>query len=158
MTMDFKLDYCTNCEESFAAANVVCPRCEKKPVHTSHSIRAHHSKLSQLEASFLAYLDLLSDLPVPEKEVYFDARRNWRIDFAYTNLKLAIEIDGGEKMLVGGHTYGEGFVNDRVKQNALVLAGWHVLRFTGSQVKDNPDYCVQCVVRLYKALKDESTV
>jgi hypothetical protein len=67
---------------------------------------------------------------VPEYEVWsaggeFVAR----VDFAYPELKLAIEVDG-----FAAHSTIDAFRRDRVRQNALVAAGWTVLRFTWTEV------------------------
>jgi hypothetical protein len=54
-------------------------------------------------------------------------RRHYRIDLAYPELKIAIEIDGWEY-----HRSRGSFDDDRSRANDLVVAGWHVLRFTSS--------------------------
>jgi hypothetical protein len=58
-----------------------------------------------------------------------------RVDFAYTELKLAIEVDG-----LAAHSSIDAFRRDRTRQNALVAEGWTVLRFTWTEVNTNsPD-------------------
>ncbi len=52
------------------------------------------------------------------------------LDFASAQLKLAIEVDG-----VAPHTAPEVFHRDRERQNALVMDGWTVLRFTPWQIR-----------------------
>lgn len=54
-------------------------------------------------------------------------RRHYRIDLAYPESKIAIEIDGWEY-----HRSRSAFDDDRNRANDLVVAGWHVLRFTSS--------------------------
>jgi very-short-patch-repair endonuclease len=49
----------------------------------------------------------------------------YKIDVAFPDAKVAVEIDGW-----AWHVDQERFVGDRRKQNALVQAGWTVLRFT----------------------------
>ncbi len=39
-------------------------------------------------------------------------------------------------------TTGEVFVHDRRRQNALVLAGWTVLRFTPDDLRSHPEALV----------------
>lgn len=69
-----------------------------------------------------------------ETEHRFDASRQWRFDFAWPALHLAVEIEGG--VFTGGrHTRGAGFVSDMEKYNAAALAGWLVLRYTPQQFK-----------------------
>lgn len=62
-------------------------------------------------------------------------RRDWRFDFAWPAVKLAVEFEGGA--YVGGrHVRGQGFEGDIEKYNAAVLDGWRVLRFTTAMVED----------------------
>jgi hypothetical protein len=61
--------------------------------------------------------------PVPQYEVCLDGDR-YRVDLAYPWCKLAIELDGSK------HIERSTFETDRPRQNALVLAGWTVLRYT----------------------------
>jgi very-short-patch-repair endonuclease len=51
--------------------------------------------------------------------------RTYKIDLAYPELKIAIEVDG-----FGPHGTRVAFDDDRRRQNDLVAAGWTVLRFT----------------------------
>jgi very-short-patch-repair endonuclease len=74
------------------------------------------------------------DLPVPQSQVRVKLAGRWRrLDFAYPERKIVIEIDGYES-----HTTWDGFEDDRVRQNALVAAGWIVLRFTRAQLLRQP--------------------
>jgi very-short-patch-repair endonuclease len=57
-----------------------------------------------------------------------------RCDFALPDLKLAVEVDGRT-----AHTGRTAFERDRRRQNALILAGWTVLRFTWQQITTSPD-------------------
>jgi very-short-patch-repair endonuclease len=69
---------------------------------------------------------------VPEYEVWNGATFVARVDFAYPELLLAIEVDG-----FAAHSSVDAFRCDRARQNALVTAGWTVLRFTWTEVDDN---------------------
>lgn len=67
---------------------------------------------------------------VPEHEVWTDGGAFVaRVDFAYPQLRLAIEVDG-----FAAHSGVDAFRRDRSRQNALVAAGWTVLRFTWTEV------------------------
>lgn len=55
--------------------------------------------------------------------------KDWRIDMAWVDKKLAVEVEGGI-FTNGRHTRGTGFDEDAHKYNVLVLLGWRVLRFT----------------------------
>jgi very-short-patch-repair endonuclease len=61
--------------------------------------------------------------------------QHWKIDIAFPGARLAVEIDGW-----AWHADVERFRADRRKGNALVRAGWTVLRFTWHDLTDRPDY------------------
>ncbi len=64
--------------------------------------------------------------------------RLYYIDIAFGGSKLAVEIDGRL------HELDEDlFESDRWRQNALVRAGWRVLRFTWAMIVDHPELMVQ---------------
>jgi len=76
------------------------------------------------------------------RELTFDVRRKWRLDFAFPRytlaggaplFRLAVEIDGGS-FSGGRHTRGKGFEADLQKLNAAAIAGWLVLRYSTSMV------------------------
>lgn len=70
----------------------------------------------------------------PEREVRFDNERQWRFDFAFPAIKLAVEIEGGTKYGLSRHSRGQGFENDARKYNAAALQRWRVLKFTTAMV------------------------
>lgn len=72
-------------------------------------------------------------LPAPAKEFKFHDDRKWRIDYAYPDKKLAIEIEGGV-WTKGRHTRGSGFIRDMEKYNALAEAGWRLLRYMPNKI------------------------
>lgn len=68
-------------------------------------------------------------LPEPVAEFRFHPERRWRLDWAWPDWRLALEIEGG--VWTGGrHTRGRGFLGDMEKYNALALAGWRLVRCT----------------------------
>lgn len=58
----------------------------------------------------------------------------WTIDLAFPRQRVAIEFDGW-----AFHSGPDRFQNDRTKGNALVAAGWTVLRFTWRDLTEQPD-------------------
>ena len=96
---------------------------------------------SRLEAMLLA-LAKRCGLPAPvfQYPILLGGRRR-RIDFAFPELRIAIEVDGYEF-----HSRLEVFEDDRVRGNELELAGWTVLHFTWKQLRQRPDY-VERVLR-----------
>jgi very-short-patch-repair endonuclease len=63
--------------------------------------------------------------------------QRWTIDVAFPAAKLAIEIDGW-----AWHTDVDRFRADRRKGNALVGAGWQLLRFTWHDLVHRREYVV----------------
>jgi very-short-patch-repair endonuclease len=63
------------------------------------------------------------------------------IDIAFKQQKLAIEIDGRLH-----ETDTDLFESDRWRQNALVAAGWQVLRFTMAMLRDHPEVFIAAIL------------
>lgn len=78
-------------------------------------------------------------IPSPQQEFKFMHNRKFRFDFAWTDEKLAVEIEGGV-WIQGRHTRGSGYVKDMEKYNLAAEAGWRVLRFTPQQIKKGETY------------------
>lgn len=74
-------------------------------------------------------------LPGPQTEWRFDPERRWRLDYAWPEHMLAVEVEGGA-WIGGRHTRPIGYMADIEKYNAAVLAGWRLLRFTPQQIED----------------------
>jgi very-short-patch-repair endonuclease len=78
--------------------------------------------------------------PVRQHEVEVGGRR-YKLDLAWPECRLGIELDGFES-----HGGRQAFSDDRARQNALVLAGWTLLRYSGDQVRDGAGGLVAEVV------------
>ncbi len=57
----------------------------------------------------------------------------YRVDVGFPACKVALETDG-----LAFHTDSDAFHSDRVRQNAIILAGWQVLRFTWLDLTEYP--------------------
>jgi very-short-patch-repair endonuclease len=88
---------------------------------------------SRLEATLALHMKA-AGIPAPEREFRFHPPRRWRLDFAWPNLMLAVEVEGGT-FSGGRHIRGKGFAQDFEKYNQAALDGWKVLRFTGDMIK-----------------------
>lgn len=88
-------------------------------------------------------------IPEPEREYRFHPSRRWRLDFAWPELRLAVEIEGGI-WTQGRHTRGSGVKGDMDKYNALTILGWRLLRFDGDAVRSGE--AVACVREVVTAL------
>lgn len=60
------------------------------------------------------------------------------LDIAFDRWRVVGEVDGWEY-----HSKPEVFETDRLRQNALVLNGWLVLRFTWRMLTADPDYVLR---------------
>lgn len=87
---------------------------------------------SDLEKLLLYQIRVLG-IPEPTRELRFHPVRRWRLDMAWTDRMLAVEIQGGT-WTRGRHTRPHGYTNDAEKYNAAQLAGWTVLLFTSDMV------------------------
>lgn len=72
--------------------------------------------------------------------------RHYRLDFAYPEAGLAVEADGYEH-----HSTPQGRDEDAARQNALVLAGWRVLRYTWGDVTREPEYVANQIRQALRA-------
>jgi very-short-patch-repair endonuclease len=88
-------------------------------------------------------------LPAPRFEypVRVDGH-DYRIDLAYPDERLAIELDS-----VRWHLNRRSFDSDPVRRNRLGLAGWRVLTFTHRFFRDSPELLTASV---RGALRDRS--
>lgn len=93
----------------------------------------YDGKMTELETDFFHQVQR-KGLPLPEFNVRFHHKRQWKFDFAWNNRKIAVEIEGGT-WTGGRHTTGDGFRKDCEKYNEAALLGWLVLRFTTDQVR-----------------------
>lgn len=100
---------------------------------TKSSPKPSASSGSEGERTFSLHVRL-EKLPPPVAEHRFDPARRWRFDFAWPDLMLAVEVEGGT-WRGGRHTRGSGFAKDCEKYNRAAALGWSVLRFTTDMVK-----------------------
>lgn len=81
----------------------------------------------------------LSGLPPPETEYPFarSIKRRWRFDYAWPDLMLALEIEGGIWRRGGGaHSRPANILRDIEKYNAATLLGWRLIRATPEMARD----------------------
>jgi hypothetical protein len=75
-----------------------------------------------------------NEIPEFVKEFEFHPRRKWRSDFAWPDLLIAAEVEGGT-WSGGRHVRGQGYAEDCVKYNEAQRLGWKVYRFTTGQIR-----------------------
>ena len=67
-----------------------------------------------------------SGLPAPVFEHRFHHTRKWRLDIAWPDHKLAVEVQGGI-FIQGRHSRGAAMLKEWEKLNALVVMRWRVM-------------------------------
>lgn len=72
---------------------------------------------------------------------------SYRVDFAFPDDKVAVELDGYEY-----HNSKEQFTNDRKRQREMELTGWRFIRFSGSEVYKNTGACVLQAYEFWQSL------
>lgn len=77
----------------------------------------------------LTCLKLLS-----HREHKFHEKRKWRFDFAWPDIKFAVEVEGGIH-IQGRHTRGAGYEKDIEKYAEAFALGWRVLRVGDKLIK-----------------------
>jgi hypothetical protein len=94
-------------------------------------------------------------LPEPVREFHFHPSRNWAFDFAWPELKVALEKEGvvypkepGDHRLGGRHTSVRGFTGDIEKYAEAFALGWRVLRVMPKHIDSG-----QAMIWIESALK-----
>lgn len=106
---------------------------------------------SELEQGFLTVWASDRTRPMPRHNYRFHATRKWELDFAWPEAMVAVELDGlysRKGKGVGRHLRPKGFQDDHDKQNAAVMDGWAVLRYTSNDLKKRPVQVVEEVACL----------
>ena len=103
------------------------------------------SKYQDSSPLFAYYLKVLAPGIAPIVTEYkFHPTRKLRFDYANVELKVAVEIDGGQYMPGGGRHNTD---TDRDKINQAVALGWRVLRFSTQQIKKDPQKCIDLYLK-----------
>ncbi len=74
---------------------------------------------------FLAALNQ-AGIPAPVAEFRFHHLRKWRMDFAWPDFKLALEIQGGI-FIKGRHSRGASLLKEWEKLNMAAINGWRII-------------------------------
>jgi len=77
--------------------------------------------------------------------------RKFRIDIAFPEQKLAVEVDGWQWH--GKHL--NDFKKCRSRQNLLTLQGWAFLRFTASEIKKEPNMVIDMITEALSNLSSK---
>jgi len=90
---------------------------------------------SEPEENFAGLMRMLHFDGGMQREYRFTPDRRWRFDFAWPDLKVALEVEGGA-FINGRHNRGAAFEADCEKYNVATALGWRVLRVTPRMVDD----------------------
>lgn len=96
---------------------------------------AARAKRERWEEEFALQVRCSRVLPQPERQVRFHPTREWRLDFGWPELRLAVEIEGLVPGGKGRHQTIGGMTGDLVKYNEALCLGWRVLRVSQAQVR-----------------------
>lgn len=104
---------------------------------------------SPLEAGFLVLWKKYADhLPEPEREYRFSTRQ-WRFDFAWPTLWIAVEIQGG--LFKGNaHQRARSYHRNCEKYTDATIAGWSVLLFTTLDMTERPMQTIEKVAEFVR--------
>lgn len=106
--------------------------------------------MSALEEAMLFQMRAVG-IPPPQREFRFAPPRRWRMDYAWPEILLYLEVEGGTWVTGGGrHSRGVGMRGDAEKYNAAALLGWTCLRATTDMVKDGS--ALAAVEQAFKAM------
>lgn len=90
---------------------------------------------SHLERSLYLLLKSEGLLNGVTREFRFHPERKWRFDFAWPDLKVAVEVHGGIWMTGrSGHASGTGRARDAEKLNEATIHGWSLLEVTSNHI------------------------
>jgi len=118
-------------------------------------LRAHLLERGHLGAPHPSVLESLMmrkvfrryQLPAPQTEVTAGWFGQYRVDFAYPALKLAIEVDG-----YVWHSSQAHMDADNARRNHLKTLGWQVLVYTWVQVTRNSEATATEILANYRRL------
>jgi len=83
-----------------------------------------------------------------DREHKFHPTRRWRLDFAWPDVKIAVEVHGGIWLPDrGGHTSGSGRMRDMEKLNEATMHGWLVLEVASNHIRSGE--AIEWIKRLF---------
>lgn len=112
-----------------------------------------HAPAESVLETRLAALLRRSTLPYPvqQHEVRVGGRVVARVDFAWPDVKVAVEADGYRF-----HSGRRAWRKDRSRRNVLTGAGWRVLHVTWEDLRDRPEVVVGDIRRALRSAEGAS--
>lgn len=102
---------------------------ELSPIEKANKAAKAEAKKRNAASNLIFFNGLLNSVGIPSAvtEHKFHPERQWSLDYAWPEYKIALEVEGG--VFIGGrHTSGMGFVGDMEKYNEAASLGWFILR------------------------------
>lgn len=100
---------------------------------------------SEGEKAFIGLCRILRpSFPAPWPQFQPHPLRRWRVDFAWPDVLLIVEIEGV------GHRLSPRYEQDIEKYNDLSASGYTILRITDKMLRDNPEPFFALIERIYK--------
>lgn len=99
----------------------------------------------------LAFQIRARGLPTPERELVFHPDRRWRLDFAWPDMMVAVELQGGT-YTKGRHTRGAALSGEYEKLNEAQRLGWMVLLFDTKAVQKGE--AIAYIERTFQTLRE----
>ncbi len=107
-------------------------------VKSKRSAKPRELKMSNAERQWETWWAMLfPDLPEGAYDQRFSQDRQFRFDFSWPDVKVAVEIEGGEYSR-GRHTRAAGYQTDCEKYNLAADPGWVVYRYTPTMLQRDP--------------------
>ena len=134
-------------------AFIKTPDAENKPASVARKPSAASERGKDTQALLEVQIRAVGLSGGGAREYIFHPTRKWRFDLAWPESKVAVEIDGGNRMAkiingrpiaVGPHTQDA----DMCKLNEAAILGWRVLRFSPAQVKSGE--AISAIERILK--------
>lgn len=95
-----------------------------------YAIRMAHGWMPQPKREYRFIVNVIGGGPGVRKRLAQAGLRDYRFDFAWTDVRLAVEVNGGVWMDTdSGHKGGVGQGRDFNKLNIATALGWAVLQF-----------------------------
>lgn len=99
-------------------------------IYDERNIKNQQGKQDQFMMLSLLELKIL-----PWREFYFTTERQFRLDYAFPEYKIGLEINGGVwSKGNSGHSSGTGIKRDYEKNNLLQSLGWKTITITPDQL------------------------
>lgn len=108
------------------------------------------SKINKCESPLEAHFFIIASDDFPNLEPQFIVD-HYRLDFAFPDEMIAIEIDGHEF-----HKTREQRTNDAKRERYLQSKGWKVIRFTGTEIFGDILNCIQELKGLINVFQNET--